>query len=118
MNSNTKSPPPEGEGQGGGELSNLSLQKRAIAFCQILTNLKGASSMKLPRHLGIAQSSAWRLGHRIREAVSGDDPVFSGPSGAGETHTGRKEGNRRESKRLKAGRGTAGKTAAAGVKGR
>ena len=61
------------------ESSNLSLRKWAIAFYQILTNLKGVSSMKLHRDLGIAQSSAWYLGHRIREAMSGDDPVFSRP---------------------------------------
>ena len=41
------------------ESSNLPLRKWAIAFYQILTNLKGVSSMKLHRDLGIAQSSAW-----------------------------------------------------------
>ena len=67
------------------ESSNLPLRKWAIAFYQILTNLKGVSSMKLHRDLGIAQSSAWHLGHRIREAMSGNDPVFSGPVEADET---------------------------------
>lgn len=61
------------------ESSKISLRKWAIAFYQIQTNLKGVSSMKLHRDLGISQTSAWFLGHRIREAMSGDDPVFSGP---------------------------------------
>ena len=100
------------------ESSNLPLRKWAIAFYQILTNLKGVSSMKLHRDLGIAQSSAWHLGHRIREAMSGDDPVFSGPVEADETYIGGKEGNKHESEKLKAGRGTVGKTAVAGVKDR
>ena len=47
--------------------SNLPLSQWAIAFFLYATNLKGVSSMKLHRDLGIAQSSAWYMAHRIRE---------------------------------------------------
>ena len=100
------------------ESSKISLRKWAIAFYQILTNLKGVSSMKLHRDLGISQTSAWFLGHRIREAMSGDDPVFAGPVEVDETYIGGKEGNKHESDKQRRGRGTVGKTAVAGVKDR
>lgn len=48
--------------------SNLGYQKWAIAIYMITTSLKGVSSMKLHRELGIQQVSAWHMMHRIRQA--------------------------------------------------
>ena len=64
------------------ESSKIGYRKWAIAFYQILTNLKGVSSVKLHRDLGISQKSAWFLGHRIREAMNGGRPGVLRPGGS------------------------------------
>ncbi len=46
--------------------SRLPLRKWIIAMYLMCTNLKGVSSMKLHRDLGITQKSAWNLEKRIR----------------------------------------------------
>ncbi|MCY4086283.1 MAG: hypothetical protein OXG37_05180 [Actinomycetia bacterium] len=43
------------------EGSNLGHQKWAIAAYQMVTNLKGVSSMKLHRDLEIRQATAWHM---------------------------------------------------------
>lgn len=98
--------------------SKLPLSKWAIAFYLYSTNLKGVSSMKLHRDLGITQKSAWYMAHRIRECWSAVEDKFAGPVEADETYIGGKEGNKHASKKLRAGRGTVGKTAVVGVKDR
>ena len=95
--------------------SKIPLRKWAIAFYQMTINRKGVSSMKLHRDLGISQTSAWFMGHRIRQAMDGDDPVFSGPVEADETDVGGKEANKHEHKKQKQGRGTVGQTPVAGA---
>ena len=100
------------------ESSKLSLRKWVIAIYLMTTNLKGVSSVKLGRDLGISQKSAWHLMHRIREAMRSDDPLFRGPVEADETYIGGIEANRHESKRSHAGGGPVNMTAVVGVKDR
>ena len=74
--------------------------KWAVAFYQISTNLKGISSMKLHRDLGITQKAAWHMLHRIREAWNtGYTGRFSGPVEVDEHYVGGKSTNMHESKK-------------------
>ena len=98
--------------------SNIGYQKWAVAVFLMTTNLKGISSMKLHRDLGISQKSAWFMAHRIRLALEEGNGLFGGPVEVDETFVGGLEGNKHGDKKLRAGRGTVGKVAVAGVRDR
>ncbi len=99
--------------------SNLGFQKWAIAIYLMATNIKGVSSMRLHRELGITQKSAWFMEHRIRETWEDNSPLFRGPVEVDETYVGGKRRNMSNAKRKTlTGRGPVGKTAVVGAKDR
>ena len=101
------------------EASNLGYQTWAIAIYLLMTNLKGVSSMKLHRDLGISQKSAWHLAHRLREAWRQYEATeYKGPVEVDECYIGGLERNKHNSKKSGVGGGTGGKTAVIGMKDR
>ena len=87
--------------------SNLGYQIWAMATYLLTTSSISVSSMKLHRDLGITQSAAWHLAHRIRKSFEDDYQNFSGSVEADESDFGGLEKNKHWDNKLNAGRDTA-----------
>lgn len=94
------------------EGSNIKLQHWAIAIYMVATGLKGVSSLKLHRELGITQKSAWFMLQRIRETFDTGHLVLQGEIEVDETYIGGKK------KKEIRGRGPVGKAPVVGAKQR
>ncbi len=82
--------------------SNLSMSDWMIAIYQFVINLKGESSLKLHRDLGITQTSGWHMGRRIRAGLKGDiSEKFAGVVEVDEAHIGGKSESMSHSRRAK-----------------
>ena len=104
------------------EGSKLPYRVWAVGIYLFTTNLKGVSSMRLHRELGITQKSAWFMLHRLRRATELGTALFEGPVEADESYVGGLRKNmsnaqRRQLRRVDDG-GKSTKTAVAGLKDR
>lgn len=102
------------------EGSKVSYQKWAFAIYFHLTSLKGVSSMKLHRDIGVTQKTAWFMLQRIRKAFEDDDDwPFGGPVEVDETNVGGKRRNMSNAKRAEAtGRGPVDMAKVVGIRDR
>ncbi len=103
------------------EDSKLPFRKWVLAIYLHMTSLKGVSSMKLHRDIGVTQKTAWFMLQRIREAFRRDDDndLMGGPVEVDETYMGGRRKNMHGKKRREAeGRGPVDMTAVVGAKDR
>ncbi|MYH36243.1 MAG: IS1595 family transposase [Rhodospirillaceae bacterium] len=99
--------------------TKMSYREWAVGIYLFTTNIKGVSSMRLHRELGIGQKAAWFMLHRLRYAFEEAPDQFGGPVEIDETHVGGKRKNKPLAKRKElTGRGPVDMTAVAGAKDR
>jgi len=101
--------------------SNISFRKWLLSIYLLNTNLKGVSSCKLGRNIGVTQKTAWFLLHRLRKAFEeqSENPLLS-PVEVDESYIGGLERNKHLSKRTKGvqGRSIKVKSAVVGIRSR
>ena len=68
------------------ESTKLPYRVWAVGIDLFTTNIKGISSMKLHRELGIGQKAAWFMLARLRKAAEIGTGTFQGPVEADETY--------------------------------
>ena len=71
--------------------SNIPLTKWAVAFYLFVNSLKGISSVKLHRDLGLSQKTAWYMGQKIRRRWNAEADRFAGTADAGWAFTSNSE---------------------------
>ena len=103
--------------------SRIPLRKWAVATYLWAVSLKGVSSMRLHRDLGITQKSAYHMAQRLRAAWADMPTGMRGPAEADETYVGGRVPNmslrrRRERTERGGGSGPADKAVVAGVRDR
>ena len=98
--------------------SKLGLQKWIIAIYMMTTGIKGTSSMKIHRDLGIRQPTAWFLMQRIREGFLEGKAMMAGPVEVDGTYMGGLEKNKHKDKKIKGASASVGKSIVLGAKDR
>ena len=87
------------------EGSNLKYRVWAVGVYLFTTNIKGISSMKLHRELGIGQKAAWFMLHRLRKVFEAEVGPFAGLVEVDETFIGGKEKNKARPQEAEGGSG-------------